>query len=455
MKVKVLLTALVVSFGVFGAYAQKGVDNGTQYGSGEDSVRCVQNLSLYVPYAKAGNYKDAYEFWKAAFDECPAANKDLYLYGTRIVAWEIANEKDPAKRDQLIDKLMGVYDQRVKYFGNDARYGTDWIVSRKAADYIQYKGENLDPNVIYNWLKPILDQFGDKTEAMAVSLYMFASHQLLIKDPDNNKPQYIDDYLRASAILDAQIAAAKAANNEKDVENLTTMKTGIDGGFGGSGAADCETLQNMYADKVEQNKDDMQFLQETLALLKRSRCTDADVYIAASRYVHVNNPTAESAVGLAKQAVRDKDYETAIKYFEEAANLDSDANSRADDYYMIALLMHEQNNYSRARQYALKAIEQNPNYGKAYILIGNMYASTAKSVYPNDAVLAKVVYNAAIDKFERARQVDPESAEDANRYINIYRAHLPSTEDIFMHPDLEKGKSFTVGGWINERTTIR
>lgn len=455
MKVKVLFTALIASFGIFGAYAQKGVDNGTQYGSGEDSVRCIQNLSLYVPYAKAGNYKDAYEFWEAAYRECPAANKDLYLYGVRIVAWELSNEKDPAKREQLIDKLMGVYDQRVKYFGNDARYGTDWIVARKAQDYIQYKGENVDPKTVRDWLKPVLDQAGDKTDALAVSLYMFASHRLLMADPENAKTQYIDDYLRSSAILDAQLAAAKAANDEKETAALTTYKTGIEGGFAASGAADCETLQNMYAEKVEQNKEDMEFLQETLALLKRSRCTDTDVYIAASRYVHVKNPTAESAVGLGKQAVRDKDYETAITYFEEAADLEQDATAKADDYYMIALLMQEQNNYSRSRQYALKTLEQNPNYGKAYILIGTMYAGTAKSVYPNDAVLAKAVYNTAIDKFERARQVDPESAEEANKLIGIYRAYLPSTEDIFMHPDLEKGKPFTVGGWINERTTIR
>ena len=47
----------------FGAYAQKGVDTGTPFGSGEDSVRCITNISLFVPYAKAGNFKDAYEFW--------------------------------------------------------------------------------------------------------------------------------------------------------------------------------------------------------------------------------------------------------------------------------------------------------------------------------------------------------------------------------------------------------
>ena len=61
MKIKVLLLALGCTMGTLGAYAQKGVDNGTQFGSGEDSVRCITNISLFVPYAKAGNFKDAYD----------------------------------------------------------------------------------------------------------------------------------------------------------------------------------------------------------------------------------------------------------------------------------------------------------------------------------------------------------------------------------------------------------
>ena len=50
MKIKVLLLALGCTMGTLGAYAQKGVDNGTQFGSGEDSVRCITNISLFVPY---------------------------------------------------------------------------------------------------------------------------------------------------------------------------------------------------------------------------------------------------------------------------------------------------------------------------------------------------------------------------------------------------------------------
>lgn len=454
MKVNVLLLAIGCALVTSGAYAQKGVDNGTKYGSGEDSIRCIQNISLFIPYAKAGNFKDAYEFWKIVYDECPASTKDVYLYGVKIVDWEIQNEKDPAKKAALIDKLMEVYDKRIQYFGDDKRYGKDWILGRKAQDYIRLKGENIDPNLVYGWLNEALTEYGNNTDALAVSLFMFSSMQKLMKDP-NYKPQYIEDYLRASAIFDAQLKAAQAANNEKELAQVTTLKAAIDNGFAQSGAADCETLQNMYGPKVAENMGDIKFLKETIALLRRVRCQDIEAYFQASEAVHKVEPTVESAIGCAKQAVKKKDYDQAIQYFEEAISLETDPMAKSDYYYTIALLQSDQNSYSKARQSALKAIELNPNNGAPYILIGNMYAATAKSVYPNDPVMARTVYYAAVDKYEKAKQVDPSVADEANKMIAAYRAHFPSTEEVFMHPDLEKGKTITIGGWIGETTRIR
>ncbi len=454
MKIKVLLLAIGCSIGALGAYAQKGVDNGTRFGSGEDSVRCITNISLFVPYAKGGNYKDALESWKIAYNECPAATKDIYLYGVRIVGWQIENEKDPAKRQALINDLMAVYDKRVKYFGNDKRYGKDWIISRKAQDYLQYMGENADFNTVYNWLNEIINEKGDDTEILGVSLFAFSALKKLMADP-NFKEQYIQDYLKVSKILETQLNAAQAANNAKEIAAITTIKGGVDNGFASSGAADCETLQNLYAAKIDENKENLPFLKETIALLRRVRCQEIDAYFAASAYAYKLEPSAEAAIGIAKQAVKAKDYDKAIKYFEEAANMETDNSAKADDYYMIALLCFEQNSYSKSRQYCQKALELNPNSGAPLMLIGKMYAATAKSVYPDDPVMVRAVYYAAIDKFEKAKQVDPSVAEEANTLINTYRAHLPSTEEIFMHPDLEKGKSITIGGWIGERTTVR
>jgi tetratricopeptide (TPR) repeat protein len=160
-------------------------------------------------------------------------------------------------------------------------------------------------------------------------------------------------------------------------------------------------------------------------------------------------------MGLAKKAVKDKDYNKAISLFEEAASMETDNTVKAEDYYLIAMLSFEQDTYSKARQYCLKAIETNPSYGSPYLLIGKMYAATAGNVYPDDAVLKKTVYYAAVDKFERARQIDPSIGEEAGKLISTYRSYFPSTEEIFMHPDLDKGKSITIGGWIGERTTVR
>ena len=131
MKMKGILIVAGLWVAVAGAYAQKGVDNGTRYGSGEDSIRCLTNISLFVPYAKVNNYQDTYPSWKIAYEECPAATKDIYLYGVRIVNWQIEQEKDATKRDALINDLMAVYNKRIQYFGNNSKYGKDWITARK------------------------------------------------------------------------------------------------------------------------------------------------------------------------------------------------------------------------------------------------------------------------------------------------------------------------------------
>jgi tetratricopeptide (TPR) repeat protein len=454
MKVKGFLLVAGLCATIVSANAQKGVDNGTRFGSGEDSIRCLENVSLATSYAKVDNFRDAYPFWKVAYDECPAATKDLYLYGVRIVNWQISQEKDPAKLSTLIDDLMAVYDKRIKYFGDDPRYGKDWIIARKAQDYIRLKGENADATALYGWLNEAIVEYKEKTDPLAVSLYMFASYKVMEKN-ESHKGKYVEDFLACSNIYDKQMEAAKTAGDSKELASLETLKADIERNFAASGAADCPTLESIYATKIEQNKNDIKFLTETLVLLRRVRCQDSETFFKASEYAHRIEPTAESALGMGKQAVKKGDYEQAEKYFLEAASLTTEDDVKGDIYYTIALIAFEDKNYSKSRQFCLKAVEADGKSCMPYLLIGNMYVATASSVYPNDPVLRKCVYYAVVDKFEKARQVNESCAGEASRLINTFRSYFPSTEEIFMHPDLEKGKAITIGGWIGERTTIR
>lgn len=231
MKMKGILVVAGLWAAVAGANAQKGVDNGTKYGSGEDSIRCLTNISLFVPYAKVNNFQDAYPSWKIAYEECPAATKDIYLYGVRIMNWKIEQEKDATKREALINDLMAVYDKRIQYFGNDPKYGKDWIVGRKTQDYLSLKGDKADIPMVYGWLGQVLDEYKEKTDELAVSQYMFASHKMMEKDEAGHKAKFVQDFLKCSSIFDAQIKAAQAAGNQKLVDNLTAMKAGVEKGF--------------------------------------------------------------------------------------------------------------------------------------------------------------------------------------------------------------------------------
>lgn len=76
--------------------------------------------------------------------------------------------------------------------------------------------------------------------------------------------------------------------------------------------------------------------------------------------------------------------------------METDAVSKAEDYYLIGVLLFEQNNMSKARQYCQKAIETNPDYGAPYILIGNMYAKSAKSTIRMMPFWLKAVYYAGL-----------------------------------------------------------
>ena len=64
--------------------------------------------------------------------------------------------------------------------------------------------------------------------------------------------------------------------------------------------ADCETLQNMYASKVEAAKDDLPALKEIVSLLRRVRCQEIDAFYTAAGYAYKLEPSADAALGIAK-----------------------------------------------------------------------------------------------------------------------------------------------------------
>lgn len=410
---------------------------------------CLVNISLFNESAKNKQYADALGPWNAAYKDCPNANRAIYSRGREILHWELDQQKDDASYKKVFDKLMGMYDQRIKYFGNDERYPTAWILGIKAMDYIaKVKGDELKKPA-YEWLQQSVDGLGERSEIPVLVQLVYSSLNIYKAEPAHAE-KFIADYLKVNALLEKIIAG----EDTKNVELATQSKQTLETLFAQSGAADCQTLDKIYKPKMAQNLTNQEFLNSVIGFYRRVRCNESEVYFDASVALHKIAPSAESAAGNGAMSYKKGDFAKAIAFYDEATRLTDDKSLKADYQYTIAQIYYKDlNNYPRSREYARNSLEFNPNNGSAYILIGIMYAKS-RGIY-DDPVLAKTIYWVAVDKFIKAKQVDPSIAKEANELINTYTPHFPSKEDIFFQPELKTGSSFTVGGWIQESTICR
>lgn len=410
---------------------------------------CMVNLSLFNESAKNKLYADALEPWNAVYKNCPSAHKAIYSRGREIVQWELTQQKDAASYNKVFEKLMTMYDNRMKYFGDDAKYPTPWIKGIKALDYIAFVKNDSLKKPAYTWLSESVDGMGDKSELDVLRQLVLISGNIFAAEP-NHAETYVNDYLKVNDILEA---IANDSTN-KSAEQARQIENGLDIVFAQSGAADCNTLDKLYKEKVAANQNDFDYLRKVVSFYKRVKCTDSDVYFSASVAAHKINPTAESANGCAEMSYKSGEYSKAIDFYAEATRLSKVNADKAEYQYKIGQIYYSKlGNYPRTKEYAKNAIEFNSQYGNAYLLIGLAYAG-AKGIF-GDPVLDKTVFWAAVDKFNKAKQVDPSLTDDADKLIRTYRQYFPSKDDIFFQPQLQKGKTFFVGGWIGETTICR
>ena len=70
-------------------------------------------------------------------------------------------------------------------------------------------------------------------------------------------------------------------------------------------------------------------------------------------------PSAGAAIGLANKALRDKDYDTAIKYYHDGARMETDKNKASDYMLQLAGIFSNQRNFARSRQAHDAGIQSN------------------------------------------------------------------------------------------------
>ncbi len=473
---------LFMTLAVSCLYAQNGITNDNRFGVGEDSIKCLENIFLVNQALKPKNpsyetYVQTYPLWKEIFTNYPVARVDTYNNGITLLKGLIAKETDPQKKAGYIEELMAVYDQELKYLDKlqeitKSKLSEGNILGKKAIDYMQIV-PNANPDSIYSMLAKSVAIEKGNSEFNITAQFMKQSALKYKRDKDAHGEQIIEDYLNASVyiveVLDKYNERIEFYNNRykelqdpkdslraegygKNIDNARISRSNIDAYFINSGAASCEDLNNIYAAKIEENKDNIDYLNKVISVMSMLKCTDQDTYLLASEYSLAHAPTSKAAMGCGYRYFKRGDIDKAMELFDQAIELETSATNKADMCYKVGAVHYSLKNYSKARAYALKAIENNSKFGMPYILIAQCYAATPN--WSSDPIMSKCTYFAALDKLYRAKAVDPSVKKEADKFIASYSTYTPETTDLFMK-GYKTGDAVTIGGWINERTTIR
>ncbi|MDR2010445.1 MAG: tetratricopeptide repeat protein [Bacteroidales bacterium] len=413
---------------------------------GDDPETCRIQLSTYSEYFNQKNYTDAYPAWSWCFHNCPEATRNIYVQGATLMEHFINNETDPEKKEAYIDTLMMVYDNRVKYFGQK---GSVW--GRKAVSILRYRPERIEE--AYNVLEEAYQESKENTEYYVLEFYM-SSTVVMYNREEITGDKVIEIYENISSALNHQISNEPNEEKRSKIEESAKKVEEI---FAGSGVANCETIIRLYTPKFEENPTDIELARKILALLdagNSDECKLSDLYMNVATLLYKNERTANSAHSIAQAYLKRKEASESEKYYNEAIELESDPIKKANIYYELALLYYSMTNeYPKARTAARSAIANNPNHGRAYMLIGRIYAAGGRSC-GETSLEKKYVYLLVVDYFVKARNVDPDLSSEVNELIGRYTSSFPKNEELFW-VNLSPGDVVTIGCWINESTTLR
>ena len=453
---------------------------------GADSSACVQQVNIFKVFIGDKNYKDAYEPWQYVIQNCPCAYDGIYTNAQKMFESLIKEEKDSARRELLIDSLFYTFDVRSTFMPDKFTPGSG--LGFKAYYTMLYRKSQYEQ--AFNWFVQSVEMEKENTQGAIWNAYFQLAESITKAKKDTSI--VIDAYERATDYIDISILNATKAY-EIGADTLEKLQARLDKGEidrivyekqftkwsndttrqaklittyrktlakiekSVTPYASCEVLDMLYTKKFEDIKNDLPAVSKMVNTMYKGGCISSQVFQDGLATLHKASPSRNSAYMMGNLTFQNyiksqnaEDLNTAIEYFKEAVQLSETHDQVADANYMLALGYRLKNSFSEARAAAYDALKAKPNMGKAYILIGDLYANSGGRC--SDEQVPGAYAWAAADKYAKAAAVDPSCADDANKQRSKLR--FPSKEELFKR-GMNSGDSYHVGCWIQENTTVR
>ena len=426
--VKFVTTAYILILSSFEISAQ------SKYG--KDEQACKENISVFREYCKQKNYEDALNPWRWAYENCPASYATIYKNGPKIIKAQI--KKYPENKNEYVDTLMMIFDQRIKYgFGKEG-----YILGLKG--YELFFADKNRAEEAYQILKTSINMDNNTSSVQAVYAYMKATIYLQ-KKGIKSKEDVLSTYSIVSEIVDYNIK-----NESKTTKNFIKYSEKIEDMF--TPYANCEDIISLYTEKFQTSKEDIDLLKRIEKILTEKECVKNQLYLDVLSVLQDVDESFSYEIKLASAFFANGYFlKSSIAFNKILQNYDLEENLKARTMLDYANSLRMEKKYSQAISQTIKALQIKPDWGEAYLLQGNIYVSGAKSC-GNDFEQT-TVYWIAVDCFVKAKS-DDKVKDIAVKSINTYSKYFPNKETCFFN-GVQSGEKYTIGCWINQTTLAR
>jgi len=432
----------------------------------------MNTLSIFSEYAKAKNYDAAYGPWMELRQRNPKFNRAIFTYGERILNHKIKNSSG-ADKVGFVKDLVNMWGERRVHFASKTPEG-EFLAKACQLQY-DYKDELQmtdsqlydcfdnafktdaetfkNPKSLYTYFKLMVSLYdaGKKPAEVLFTKYDEVSEKIEaeVKHYTNLLNKYVptDDTEEETPL--SKKDASRVKSYTSFLRAYDQIASGMDRDLGDR--ANCENLIPLYNRNYEENKNDGLWLQRAMNRLYTKECTDDPLFVKIVEQKNSLEPSANTAYYLG--ILKDKEGESteALKYYNQAVELETDNIDKANILYRIAAGFKKKRSYGQARTYYQKALAANPSMGRAHLAIAQMYAASANSC-GTDNFSKRAVYWLAAQEARKAGRVDPNLKKAASQNVANYLAKAPTKSEIFSKGNA--GETIKIACWIGRSVKV-
>lgn len=431
----------------------------------QNNEACLENLSFMGQLVKEKN-PEAYDYLTLLRKDCPSFNKGIYSWGELAIKIKIDKATTPQDKEKYARDLIKFYGEHDLNFPNNGAGNK----MKKGLVLFDYKiGTDKE---IYDLLD---EAFKTDYANFKYAKAMYVYFEILVKEHKANNgvelQQVFDKYddlsqklveeedeltTEKDALLSkeeaGEVLADREAKRKEKIESNLEIFAGVKNDMDNIilELSTCEKLIPFYKNAFETNKGNEEWLKRAADRLEAKGCDTDPLFSKISEALYKLNPSAAAAEKLGVVEYQRKNISKAMDYFNQAADLYEDNSKKANVYFKMASI-YSKTNKVQARNYARKTLAAKPSYGKAYLLIAQLYGSSINDC-GTDQFEKRAMYWLAAQYCDKAGAADSSIKAVASKTAAQYRASAPTTSEIFSEG--KSGQRIAFNCWVGESVVV-